>query len=200
MSAGYREYKNDGHAYLNDIIALVFIPLCEAVGRVPIADMPGFALSSGRSADGETLGIATFHVGHKWYGLRSVHVVEAVDYAGVMRVPGAGGDIVGFLNYEGAPITVFDLRVVVNAPPTREDAQRQIIVLKGTANTRYGILVDGLGEILEIATARLRPLSGLMSTTNLMAEAIVSREPPGNEDLLVVLSAEWIAKWAAGSR
>jgi chemotaxis signal transduction protein len=200
MSAGYREYKNDGDAYVNEIIALVFIPLCEAVGRVPLADIPGFEISSGHAADGERLGIATFHVGHKWYGLRSVHVVEAVDHAGVIRVPGAGGDIVGFLNYEGEPITVFDLRVIVNAPPSREDTRRQIIVLKGTANTRYGILVDGLGEILEIAASRLRPLSGLLSTPDLMAEAIVSSGPPSNEDLLVVLSAEWIAKWAAGSR
>lgn len=194
MSAGYREYKGAGDAYRNDIAALVFVPLCEAVAVAKPVEIPRLAIRADRSAEGETIELATFHVGQTWFGLRSTQVVEAVDRAGMTAVPGAGGDFAGYLMYQGVPIPVFDIREIANAGPAVEGAQHQVIVLKKNGNCRFGILADGLGEIPEVAAARLQPLPGLLAGGNVLAEAIVGTETPGDEHLLVVLGVERIAQ------
>ena len=193
MSSGYREYKDAHDPYRNDIVALVFIPLCEAVARRENAEMAALTVRSDRAVDGETVEIATFHVGQTWFGLRSAQVVEAVNHAGMTAVPGAGGDFGGYLMYQGVPIPVFDIRTIANAGPARDNVQRQVIVLKKNENTRFGILADGLGEIPEVLSARLQPLPGLLAGGNVLAETIVSTESPDKENLLVVLSVDRIA-------
>lgn len=194
MSAGYREYKGAGDAYRNDIAALVFVPLCEAVAVVKPVEIPRLAIRADRSAEGETIELATFHVGNTWFGLRSTQVVEAVDRAGMTGVPGAGGDFAGYLMYQGVPIPVFDIRAIANAGPAVDGAQYQVIVLKKNENCRFGILADGLGEIPEVLATRLQTMPGLLAGGNVLAEAIVGTDTPGDEHLLVVLSVERIAQ------
>jgi chemotaxis signal transduction protein len=194
MSAGYREYKGETDAYRNDVVALVFVPLCEATTVARPVDIPRLAIRSDRAAEGETIELATFHVGQTWFGLRSTQVVEAVDRAGMTAVPGAGGDFAGYLMYQGVPIPVFDIREIANAGPAAEGAQYQVIVLQKNGNCRFGILADGLGEIPEVLASRLQPLPGLLAGGNVLAEAIVGTDAPGEEHLLVVLSVERIAQ------
>jgi chemotaxis signal transduction protein len=194
MSSGYREYKGPDDAYRNDIAALVFVPLCEAGAVAKPVEAPRLAIRSDRAAEGETVELATFHVGQTWFGLRSSQVVEAVDRAGMVGVPGAGNDFAGYLMYQGVPIPVFDICAIANAGPAVEGAQYQVIVLQKNDNCRFGILADGLGEIPEVSAARLQPLPGLLAGGNVLAEAIVGTETPGEEHLLVVLSVERIAQ------
>ncbi|MEW6163822.1 MAG: chemotaxis protein CheW [Pseudomonadota bacterium] len=194
MSSGYREYKGAQDAYRNDVTALVFVPLCEAVARSPSVEIPRLQVRSDRAAEGELIELATFHVGQTWFGLRSAQVVEAVDRVGLVGVPGAGGDFAGYLMYQGVPIPVFDIRDIANAGPAAEGAQYQVIVLQKNANCRFGILADGLGEIPEVLASRLRAMPGLLAGGNVLAEAIVGTDAPGEEHLLVVLSVERIAQ------
>lgn len=193
LSSGYREYKSEQDAYRNDVAALVFIPLCEAVAREQVADMPRLNVRSDRAAEGETVEIATFHVGQTWFGLRSAQVVEAVDHAGMTAVPGAGSDFAGYLMYQNVPIPVFDIRSMANAGPARENLERTVIVLKKGETAHFGILADGLGEIPEVLVSRLQPMPGLLAGGNVLAEAIVSTESARKENLLVVLSVDRIA-------
>ena len=194
MSSGYREYKGAQDAYRNDVTALVFVPLCAAVARVQENEIARLHIRSDRAAEGELVELATFHVGQTWFGLRSAQVVEAVDRVGMVGVPGAGGDFAGYLMYQGVPIPVFDIREIANAGPAAEGAQYQVIVLQKNANCRFGILADGLGEIPEVLATRLRPMPGLLAGGNVLAEAIVGTDTPGEEHLLVVLSVERIAQ------
>jgi chemotaxis signal transduction protein len=193
MSSGYREYKGEQDAYRNDVTALVFVPLCEAVTVARPLEIPRLQIRSDRAAEGETVELATFHVGQTWFGLRSMQVVEAVDRAGMVGVPGAGGDFGGYLVYQGVPIPVFDVRNIANAGPAAEGAQYQVIVLRKGENCHFGILADGLGEIPEVLASRLQPLPGMLAGGNVLAEAIVGTEAPGEEHLLVVLSVDRIA-------
>jgi chemotaxis signal transduction protein len=79
------------------------------------------AIGPDRAADGETVEIATFHVGQTWFGVRSAQVVEALNYNGMTAVPGAGEDFAGYLMYEGVPIPVFDIRAITNAGAKHEN-------------------------------------------------------------------------------
>jgi chemotaxis signal transduction protein len=82
---------------------------------------------------------------------------------------------------------------MANAGPARENAQRQVIVLKMNENCRFGILADGLGEIPEVLESRLQPLPGMLAGGNVLAEAIVGTESPDKENLLLVLGVDRIA-------
>jgi len=193
VSSGYREYKGEHDAYRNDVTALVFVPLCEAVVRKASGDVPRLVVHADRAVDGETVEIATFHIGQTWFGLRSSQVVEAMELAGMAGVPGAGSDFVGYLMYRSAPIPVYDVRELANAGPPRADAQYQVIVLKKSETSHFGIVADGLGEIPEIAASRLQPLPAMLAGGNVLAEAIVATDSPADEHLLLVLSVERIA-------
>lgn len=192
-SSGYREYKDAQDAYRNDVIALIFIPLCEAVAQQEVVELAPLTVGSDRTDGSETVEIATFHVGQTWFGLHSAQVVEAVDHVGMTAVPGAGSDFAGYLMYQGVPIPVFDIRSIANAGPAREDVRHQVIVLKKNEDLRFGILADGLGEIPEVLKSRLQPLPGLLAGGNVLAESIVSTESRDKENLLVVLSVDRIA-------
>ncbi len=192
-SSGYREFKGEQDVYRNEVIALVFIPLCEAAVFVKPVEIPRLSIRSDRTVEGDVVELATFHVGQTWFGLRSMQVVEAVDRDGMVGVPGAGGDFAGYLVYQGMPIPVFDIREIANAGPAAEGVQYQVIVLKKGENSHFGILADGLGEIPEVLATRLKPLPGLLAGGNVLGEAIVSTDNPGEEHLLVVLGVERIA-------
>ena len=193
MSSGYREYKDAHDSYRNDVIALVFIPLCEAIASHQSLDVTPLSIRPDRGVDGETVEVATFHVGQTWFGLRSTQVVEAVNYNGMTAVPGAGKDFAGYLMYEGIPIPVFDIRAITNAGARHENWEHQVIVVRKSENLRFGILVDGLGEIPEILVSRLQALPALLAGGNVLAEAVVTSESPEKEKLLVVLSVDRIA-------
>ncbi len=193
MSSGYREYKGEGDSYRNDITALMFIPLCDAVAHKQTRDIARLAIRSDRAAEGETVEIASFYVGQTWFGLRSEQVVEAVDRSGMTNVPGAGSDLAGYLMYGGIPIPVFDIRHITNAGAAADNAQFQVIVLRKSDNLHFGVLADGLGEIPEVLASRLRTLPGLLAGGNVLADAIVSTDSPKDEQLLMVLSVDRLA-------
>ncbi|WP_153109843.1 chemotaxis protein CheW [Propionivibrio limicola] len=193
MSSGYREYKGEGDAYVNDVLALIFVPLCQSVEARSSAEIKPPVVRSDRAVDSETVEIATFLVGNKWFGLRSSQIAEAVDFGGMTGVPGAGSDFAGYLMYGGVPIPVFDIRRIVDAGPPCSGVDSQVVVLKKGENSHFGILVDGLGEIPEVCASRLQALPDLLAGGNLLADSIVMTDVPEKETLLVVLGVDRIA-------
>ena len=193
MSSGYREYKGEQDAYRNDVAALVFVPLCgnrEVRQRVE-AKRP--VVRSDRNEKAETVEVATFLIGNKWFGLRAEQIAESVDYKGTTPVPGAGCDFAGYLMYKDNPIPVFDIGRIVDATPPEETAERQVIVLRKSANGHFGILVDDLGEIPEVSASRLQILPEFIAGGNVLADTILMTDKPDAETLLIVLSVNRIA-------
>lgn len=193
MSAGYREYKSAADQYRNDVVALVFLPLCDAVEHVKELDVPRLAIQSDRGTEGDLVEIATFHIGDTWFGLRSANVVEAIDPTGLTHVPGAGAIMVGYLIYQGSPIAVYDIAAMANASSNRRLRERQVIVLRREEGMQFGILADGLGEIPEIAIGRLQPLPPMLAGGQVLGEAVVNADMASENQLLLILSVDRIA-------
>jgi len=193
MSSGYREYKGKSDAYRNDVLALVFLPLCEAVSKRQAPQIQKLLVHSDRNQDGGSVEVATFHIGTTWFGLRSENVVEAVDPVGITGVPGAGDYFGGYLMYNGMPIPVYDIAEPANAGPHMESSSRQVIVLRKGDGPQFGILVDGLGEIPEIAATRLQPLPPMLAGGNVLGEAIITPDNVDKDHLLLVLGVDRIA-------
>jgi len=193
ISSGYREFKGAQDSYRNDVAALIFVPLCPASAeqaKVRETERPRTQLQMNHSAEfGDTVEIATFYVGENWFGLHSENVVEAIDMAGLTRVPGAASYLVGYILHENMPIPVVDIqRLLPRTAATQKAAHQQIVLVRHQENHLFGILVDSLGEIPEVAHHRLELMSSMFSGEGVIADSLVKPDPsrPSGELLLIL--------------
>jgi chemotaxis signal transduction protein len=200
VSNGYREYKGERDSYRNDVVALIFVPLCPASAeraKVRDAERPRMQLQMNHSSEfGDTVEIATFYVGENWFGLYSENVIEAIDMAGLTRVPGAASYLVGYVLHNTIPIPVVDIRQLLpNRGEGGKSAHQQIVLVRLKENNFFGILVDSLGEIPEVAHQRVEPLASMFAGEGVIADSLV--KPEANQpvgELLLVLSPDKICQ------
>jgi chemotaxis signal transduction protein len=89
-------------------------------------------------------------------------------------------------------MSVLDLATIVEA---RGEAigrrlSGQIVVMTLPNDTRFGLLVDDLGEIVEVLATRLAPLPPMMTRQETFADTVIAYDGSDDSSLLVVLSAE----------
>ena len=208
MSAGYREYKSDGQVHRNDVVALVFWPLSDGtIDPISLAQLDSETVDAGprrTSADTDSTDIACFLIGRNWYGVLSSHVIEALDGSQLMPMPGLLGRASGCLMHQDQVISVYDLAADLVAAPAGQErrqaggpaTQRQIVVLQVSGQTqRFGVLVDALGAVRNVANARIDALSDAMTGSTSLVESLVKPEV-GSADrrLLLVLSTPRILR------
>jgi chemotaxis signal transduction protein len=190
-SAGYREYKGQDDAYRNNVIALVFTPLCATGTQLAETRATAVAIRSDRLQTGIKEEIATFFIGELLFAARAAEIIEAVDAVGIVALPLMPLGMKGCLMYRGAPLPVFDLmRVLEDAQATAQDrAASQVVVMESSHGGRFGLLVDGLGEIVEVMEDRIRYLPSMVATEHAFADAALTAEGVSGEELVVVLRA-----------
>ncbi len=200
ISSGYREYKDAHDSYRNDVVALIFVPLCAASADQRVLreiERPRMQLQVGRSKEfGDTVEIATFYVGENWFGVYSENIIEAIDLAGMTRVPGASSYLVGYVLHESIPIPVVDIhQLLPKSGEKHVSPNQQIVLVRLKENNLFGILVDALGEIPEVPDHRIETLSSMFSGEGVIAESLVkpgAGQPPG--ELLLVLNPDKICQ------
>ena len=62
--------------------------------------------------------------------------------------------------------------MIANAGPRQENLDRQVILVKRSEDSHFGIVADGLGEIPEILASRLQALPGMLAGGNVLAIGI----------------------------
>ncbi|NNM81568.1 MAG: chemotaxis protein CheW [Burkholderiales bacterium] len=198
MSSGYREYKGEKDAYRNDIVAIVLVPLSDRIaqpGEFSAHAAAPYAMK--RAQGGETVEIATFNISGNWYGLRSSSVLEAMDYTPVTSIPGMPAWVKGCILYRDQAIMVFDPACFL---PGGGTSGKQIVVVRASQQQSvFGMLVDELGDIPEIESARLEPVPGMMLDT--LTEGLVRPHPEDLEKrILVVLSGDRMLQKLTGTK
>jgi len=206
MSAGYREYKSAEDSHQSDVVALIFSPLSDRLidpGSLRSnRDLKVDSYAQHKTSGVETIDIASFYLGHNWYGIQTAHVVEAIDTDRLTSMPGASEIVKGCLMYKEQALTIFDLSHIVDSrkPPeerrTRGNAgsKNQILIIRSPKQqTIFGILVDSLGDINEIPVSQLDPVPEMMTSGSSLVESLVKPQT-GSADrrILIVLSAEKI--------
>lgn len=197
MSAGYREYKNDGDAYRNDVAALVLAPLSDQVlkpqDRQSLRCLRPDNYAARQACDTNAVEIATFYIGGDWYGVHSNCVLEAIEGQAVIRIPGMPAWVRGWVMYNDQAIMVFDLSCFLPESSQASESSQIVVIKMPGQQTSYGMLVDELGEIAEIASARIEPLADIMGQGYSLTESLV-KPRPGEADgrILAVLSAQRI--------
>ncbi|TAL21382.1 MAG: chemotaxis protein CheW, partial [Nitrospirae bacterium] len=199
ISSGYREFKDAHDGYRNDVAALIFVPLCPASAEHARArvERPRMQLQMTRSAElGDAVEIATFYVGENWFGLHSDNVVEAIDLSGLTHVPGAASYLVGYVLHHSIPIPVVNIqRLLPQIAASQNAFHQQIVLVRHKENSLFGILVDSLGEIPEVARSRVEMLSSMFSGEGVIADSLVKPDASQQAgELLLILNPDRICQ------
>jgi chemotaxis signal transduction protein len=135
--------------------------------------------------------IATFFVGKRLFAARAAEIIEAIDAAGIVPLPLMPLGMTGCLMYRGAPLPVFDLtRVLENTGAAERREAAQVVVMESSSGGRFGLMVDGLGEIVEVAEDRVRFLPSMVAAEDTFADAALTPDGVGDGELVVVLRAD----------
>ena len=192
-SSGYREYKGANDAYQNDVIALVFTRLCGVDAKRSAAPSAVPSVRSDRTQTGAKEDIATFRAGRRWFAARTSEILETIDGSNIAPLPLMPAGMVGIVMYRGVALPVLDLAKIVEQPggtATGERPPGQIVVMTLPNDTRFGLLVDDLGEIVEVLAGRLAPLPPMMVQQEAFADTAMTYDDTDDSSLLVVLRAE----------
>jgi chemotaxis signal transduction protein len=192
-SPGYREYKSATDGYRNEVIALVFAQLCQAGARLAKAPMRSLSIRSDRTRAGVKVDVATFFVGARMFAARASEIVEAIGVDGVVPLPFMPPGMKGCLMYQGRPMPVFDLLSVFEPAadgPSAARAPAQVVIMTASSGARFGLMVDGLGEITEVLEDRLTFLPSMVASDGMLADVALAPKGPDDGDLIVVLRAD----------
>jgi chemotaxis signal transduction protein len=192
-SSGYREYKSASDSYRNDVIALVFAQLCQVGQRVAKAPVRSLSIRSDRTRAGVKVDVATFFVGERIFAARASEIVEAVGVDGVVPLPFMPPGMKGCLMYQGRPMPVFDLLSVFEPSADGQSAPRapaQVVIMMASSGARFGLMVDGLGEITDVLEDRLTFLPNMVASDGMFADVALAPNGPDDGNLIVVLRAD----------
>jgi chemotaxis signal transduction protein len=189
---GYREFEGLGG------YAVVLMPLGrishQGAARRALTQRPATRPDNGKQ---DTVELATFAVGENWYALPTAHVVEAVDARSLQSLPKTESWCAGYLMFAGEPIMVADMARLLGT--TNIEAPRIVIAIRAPGERRpFGLLVESLGDIPEVARERLLPLASLreQATSLLVEYAIEVAEP--RDPMVMVLNTQRLVSLLRG--
>lgn len=93
--------------------------------------------------------VVAFTIGSQEYGVDILSVQEIIKVLTITRVPRAGRFIEGVINLRGNVIPVFNLHKRFGVTPAEDKEEARIIVFQ-FEDTRAGIIVDGVSEVIRI--------------------------------------------------
>jgi chemotaxis signal transduction protein len=190
-SSGYREYKGAEDEYRNEVTAVVFVPLGTYRPEAGLGSSGG-DVASRRSvipAGISSREIATFHLAGHWLGLPVGDVIEAIEADGATRLANAPKEVYGALIHRNASLPIYNLHAALGLSlPAGAGGERQIVVVRGENGVDFGILVDTLGEILEVPSADIEDLSNVYVGIASVLASVVKTTPQNGGGMLVLLS------------
>jgi len=192
--AGYREYEGVGG------FAVVLMPLGRVSKQVAtrrlLSQRPA-ARQEGAKQD--TVELATFAVGENWYALPTAHVVEAVDARSLQSLPKTQAWCAGYLMFAGEPLVVADMGRLLGA--INIEAPQVVIVIRAPGQARpFGLLVEALGDIPEVARDRLLTIDTLRNEdASLLVEFALEVSNP-SDPMVMVLNTQRLACLLRGER
>jgi purine-binding chemotaxis protein CheW len=105
--------------------------------------------------------LVTVTVGGQLFGIPVLQVQDVLGTQRITRIPLASTEIAGSLNLRGRIVTAIDLRVRLGlAAAVERDGRMSVVVEHG--GELYSLLVDGVGEVLNIDPATLERNPGTL--------------------------------------
>ncbi|MBD3305514.1 chemotaxis protein CheW [candidate division KSB3 bacterium] len=103
--------------------------------------------------------LATFFLGDELFGVDTLHVQEILTYQEITPVPLAPEYVRGLINLRGQIVTVIDLRRRLGFDKF-DDERSSMNLIVNSDEGLMSLLVDNIGNVLDIAADRLQPPPG----------------------------------------
>jgi len=195
MSRGYREYNSGSAVHDDDVACVVLIRI--GAGDAAVQDIAANArVLSPVLPAGETnkRQLASFYCAGEWLALDAVGILEAIDVAQLTALPGSPASVAGVVMHGNEAVPVIDLRTVRRAAPRNAaEAPAPVILCKGRGRSTFGLRVDELGQVLDIAPSSVKPLTGYLAIHDRHAEGVLSFNGAQSRNMLTLLSVDGLA-------
>jgi purine-binding chemotaxis protein CheW len=107
--------------------------------------------------ESETGQFLVFVLSGERYAIASHHVVQVAVLLELTPLPGASAPLFGITHWRGDVLTLLDLRAALGAHGSGVTDLSRIVVVDGP-DRRFGIVVDAVVEMADIAEGDVRPL------------------------------------------
>lgn len=140
--------------------------------------------------DEETHQLCTFWVGGLLFGIEVVEVQEVIRHQEMTPVPLAPSVVAGLINLRGQIITGIDMRERMGMPKRSINQQPMNVVVNHQGDA-ISLLVDEIGDVLELNSSLYEPSPETLDTTiRALTRGIYKTEP----QLLLLLNKEVAVK------
>jgi len=160
--SGYREFKTtDG--YVEPIIGVIVVP-CGALVEKTGPNQGRLVPVSGGTE------IATFYVGDHLLGILAKEVIECTEIANAVRSPNAGSGKrhVGYTTWGTKSLPLLDLKADLGIGDHDEVLRHAMVLRHG--ETDYGLLVSGLGPVVDMHVYSAQEMANLGGPTRLYSQ------------------------------
>lgn len=103
------------------------------------------------ASEGETKEFVTLNIGDQVFGVEVTEIHDVFTIKDMTTVPMSAPEIAGVLNLRGRIVTAVDARARLGLP-LREDYQDAMAVGVELGGESYGLLIDGVGEVLRLSS------------------------------------------------
>lgn len=137
---------------------------------------------------------STFILADFFFGIDVLQVQEVLRFQSMTPVPLAPEVVEGLINLRGQIVTAIDMRLRLGLPP-RANGQSSIVVVVRTADGAVSLLVDEIGDVMQIEGSIYEP-----PPVNLVpaAREIIRGVYKLKDRLLLVLDEERTADFTVG--
>ncbi len=139
-------------------------------------------------AGADMLQLATFFLGGELFGVNTLHVQEILTYQEITAVPLAPDYVRGLINLRGQIVTVIDLRCRLGFEKLPDEKTSMNLIVNSDEGL-MSLLVDNIGNVLDIPAARLVPPPG---TIRGVAVHYIQDVCQLEDELLIVLDLQSI--------
>ncbi|MCX6593467.1 MAG: chemotaxis protein CheW [Acidobacteria bacterium] len=101
--------------------------------------------------------LATFHVGEALFALDAAAVQEVLRLGQVTPVPHAPREVIGVINLRGKIVTLLDTGLILGLGAAARGRESRVFLIEDRGEF-LGLLVDGVGEVIEVETSASEPL------------------------------------------
>src|SRR5215469_9155151 len=104
--------------------------------------------------------VLTFVLGEETYGVDILRVQEIRGWSAVTKIPQSPAHVLGVLNLRGSIVPIVDLRMRLALERAEYTSVTVIIVLSvvsGNARRDFGVVVDGVSDVVDVNDAEVRP-------------------------------------------
>jgi purine-binding chemotaxis protein CheW len=143
----------------------------------------------------ESRQLCTFHLGSMFFGIDVLNVQEVLRFQQMTKVPLAPVVIRGLINLRGQIVAAIDLRERLGLKP-REDGVDPMNVIVRTEDGAISLLVDEIGDVLEIDTAGMdRPPETVRGSARDLIQGVYKLK----DRLLLILDTEKTVNMSASA-